>query len=282
MSFSARSLRFLLILVLLGGLVLAAGCLSGQQPPSAAPTAPPADDLTYYTEELPPYSYRENGTLRGLSVDLLGAVTERMGKRVHPGQVRVVPWAEGYQAVLTGNRTVLFSTARTPGREASFKWAGPIFTDREVLFARNGSNIAIAGPGDLNGLRIGVIADDIGVQQLLDLGVNRSQLVAERDASILMAQLLRGEIDLWCYPEATGRHLARQTTGDYFAFMVAYPLSASTVYYAFSRDVPDATIGSFQQALDGLRQERDAGGISRYEKILGEYIPRSPSNTSGA
>lgn len=280
MSNFVRSLLFLLVPALLG-LALVAGCLSGPQAPPIAPTASPADDLAYYTEELRPYSYQENGTLRGISVDLLGAVTERMGTRVTPDRVRVVPWAEGYEAALTGNRTVLFSMARTPARETSFKWAGPIFTDREVLFARNGSGIAIAAPGNLAGLRIGVIADDIGVQQLLDLGVSQGQLVTERDPGVLMDRLQRGEIDLWCYPEATGRHLSREATGDFFAFTVAYPLSASTVYYAFSRDVPDATVAAFQQALDGLKQERDAAGISRYEKVLEAYIPRSSSGTPG-
>ena len=42
-------------------------------------------DLTYYTEQLPPYNYMENGTLEGISVDLLEAITEKMGKKVIQG-----------------------------------------------------------------------------------------------------------------------------------------------------------------------------------------------------
>ena len=49
-----------------------------------------------------------------------------MGTPVSPAQVHLVPWNEGYQAALTGNNTVIFSTARLPERESSFKWAGPI------------------------------------------------------------------------------------------------------------------------------------------------------------
>lgn len=39
------------------------------------------------------------------------------------------------------------------------------------------------------------------------------------------------------------------------------------------RDVPDSTVRSFQQALDALKQEKDAAGVSTYERILGRYIP---------
>ena len=68
--------------------------------------------------------------MQGISVDLLEAVTERMGQTVSRKEVRVEPWADGYRAALEGNGTVLFSTARTPERENLFKWAGPIVTHR--------------------------------------------------------------------------------------------------------------------------------------------------------
>ena len=75
---------------------------------------------------MPPFNYVENGTLQGLSIDLLEAITAKMGDKVSGDQVRLVPWSEGYQAALTGNHTVIFAIARQPGREKSFRWAGPI------------------------------------------------------------------------------------------------------------------------------------------------------------
>jgi len=50
----------------------------------------------------------ENGTLKGVAVDLLGEITGKMGRRVTPDQVHLVPWTEGYQAALTG-KTPCFS-----------------------------------------------------------------------------------------------------------------------------------------------------------------------------
>ena len=229
--------------------------------------------MTYYTEQLPPYNYQENGTLKGFSVDLLEAITAKTGSKVTREKVHLVPWTEGYQAALSRNNTVLFTAARLPEREQSFKWAGPIYAYTNVLFARPDREIVITGPESLKGYRIGVIADDVAVQQLLDAGVNKSQLVQETNVSEIIAKLTSGEIDLWGYPEAPGRYITRQVTGDYYSFTVVYTLQALEGYYVFNRNVPDSTVQSFQQALDALKTEKDAAGISTYDKILGRYIP---------
>lgn len=269
MSPSRRYTYFFLIAVLTGALALAAGCLSEPEDTSGDLNGPAA--LTYYTEDLPPYNYLENGTLQGIAVDLLEAITEQMGEKVPRGEVRLVPWTEGYEAARTQNATVLFTMARTPERETAFKWVGPISTDRYVLFAAR--DRAVAGPDDLKNYRIGVITDDIAVQQLLDLGVDRSRLVQETNVSAIIAGLESGEIDLWCYSETGGRHFAEEVTGNAYTYTVVFTLQDVDNYYAFSRDVPDETVRSFQQALDTLKKETDATGISPYEQILGRYVP---------
>lgn len=274
MSLSAKYTYLILIAVLLGALSQAAGSISGYKTASADTNdTMMSDNLTFYTEQLPPYNYIENGTLKGVSVDLLEAVTEKMGKKVTREEIHLVPWTEGYQAALTQNNTVLFGMARTPEREQSFKWAGPFYSDKYVLFARPDRGITIESPEDLNEYRIGVVTDDAATQQLLDIGVNKSQLVQETNTSVIAEKLNNGEIDLWAYPEATGRYIAEKITGNYYSYTVAYELEALDSYYAFSKDIPDSFVQSFQQSLDALKQEKDASGISTYDRILGRYIP---------
>ena len=270
MSLPRRCRHLFLVLMLAGILLLSTGCLAeNEKAPAGVDTA----SLTYYTEQAPPYNYRENGTLKGISVDLLGEITARMGKRVSPDQVHLVPWSEGYQAALTGNNTVLFTTFRLPERETSFKWVGPITTDRHVLFAARDQAIAINGPGDLKGYRIGVVADDAAILQLLEAGVDRHQLVTDTSVPVLINKLAGGEIDLFCYPEMVGRYFVQEATGSPDTFRVVYTMEEVEGYYAFSRDVPDVTVQAFQRALDALKAERDARGISTYERILGRYNP---------
>ena len=90
-----------------------------------------ASTLTYMTEEYPPYQYKEAGTLKGLSVDLLKLMWAKMG--VPEQAIAVYPWARGYNLIQNHPNSVLFSMIRTPEREQMFKWVGPIFTARTVL-----------------------------------------------------------------------------------------------------------------------------------------------------
>jgi polar amino acid transport system substrate-binding protein len=268
MAFSLRYTYLFLSIALAGALIMSAGCLSDNGGRSADQSdSIGITDLTFYTEELPPYNYQENGTVQGMSVDLLEAVTEEMGTKVSREDVQLVTWTEGYQAVLNGNNTVLFSMARTPERENLFKWAGPIYTNRKVLFARTESGITINNPEDLNNYRIGVITDDIAIQYLLDLGVDQSQIVTENDVEILIDKLNNGDIDLWAYPEASGRYFTEKVTGDSNSYIVVYELQSQETYYAFSKDVPDPVVQSFQQALDMVKDRKNKQGISEYERI---------------
>lgn len=265
---SRRYLYLILALILVGVFVPVALYVFNLGQSSLDPTS-----LTYYTEQFPPYNYQENGTLKGIAVDLLGEITARIGKRVTPDQVHLVPWTEGYQATLTSNNTVLFSTALLPEREQDFKWVGPLNTDSYVLFARLDRAIVINDPVELEGYRIGVITDDVAILQLLDVGVDTSQLVYDTNASVLIEKLYHGDIDLWCYPEIVGKYITQQMTGDNYSFEVVFTLESIDSYYAFNKNIPDSTINAFQQALDALKQEKDATGVSTYDRIVGQYIP---------
>jgi len=47
-----------------------------------------------------------------------------------------------------------------------------------------------------------------------------------------------------------------------------YTLSENDFFCIFSRDVPAPLVNAFQYALDAVRNQEDAGGISEYERII--------------
>jgi polar amino acid transport system substrate-binding protein len=272
-------MRFIILALLAGLLVTAAvfpGCVSERPTTPAVVQAPSAQEsLVFLTEEYPPFNFMENGSARGVSVELLKEITRRTGDPVTDDHIRFLPWAEAYRTALAEKNTVIFSTGRLPEREALFQWVGPIHTYQDVLFARKDRNIVIRGPDDLKGYRIGVIADTAPVFELRALGVNETSLVTAADAPALVRMLRDGGIDLWGDSEPPGWYFIGQVTGDPGMYEVVYTLEGHELYYAFNRNTSEALLAPFRDAYRAAVSEKDATGVSAYEKIVYRYLPVS-------
>jgi polar amino acid transport system substrate-binding protein len=239
----------------------------------AAEETPSAKDLTYITEQYPPFNFQENGRLQGISVDLLEEVWERMGVDLNRSIINLLPWTACYQRILNEKDTALFAMARSPQREQLFKWAGPIGPFRTVLLAKRDRNIGIASPEDLNNYKIGAIKDDNAIQMLLDKGVNEENLHIEIASEPIIKMLENGSIDAWAHGEIAGIWLIQQSGANASDYEVAYVLGQTDAYYAFNKETPDSLVQSFQQAIDHIKSEKDMDGVSDYERIVSKYVP---------
>ncbi len=268
-----------IILAILAGLLIAGAvipcCVSEGPSAPAAVQKPAGESLMYLTEEYPPFNFMENGTARGISIELLKEITRRMGDPVKDDDIRFMPWTEGYRTALQEKNTVLFSTARVPEREHLFQWVGPIHTYQDVLFALTNREMVIRGPEDLKGYRIGVIADDVTILELEAIGVNETQLVTATDTPALVRMLSDNEIDLLCQSEPAVRYFVARETGDPGFLRVVYTLEGHELYYAINRATSEALVASFREAYQAAVTEKDETGVTAYERIIYRYLPVS-------
>ncbi|WP_460372039.1 transporter substrate-binding domain-containing protein [Methanocalculus sp. MC3] len=224
--------------------------------------------LTYMTEEHYPYNFMEDGALQGISVDILDEIFSDLNTDLSRDQVILSTWEEGYQKTLSVPGYVIFSTAKTPEREDLFLWAGPIVRSRYVLFMRSGESVQTEE--DLLKLSIGAITDDIAGDDLRLLGYEK--ITYATGAEELIQALEAGEIDAWAYAEYPGIRLIGMHAQHPESIVIGYPLTMHEYYVAFNRETPEPLIVAFQQALDRIRSEKDAFGVSRYERILYRHL----------
>lgn len=268
------------VLFLLAGMLLCtailSGCTTTEAPEGAGaamtPTPAVSEDMMFVTEDYPPLNYVENGTIKGMSVDLLRGVFRQMGSSISSDRIRVMPWSRAYETALSRNNTAVFATVRLPEREHLFKWAGPLGSDRKVIFSLPGDPPVITSPADLDRYRIGVVKNDSAHLQLQGVGVNPSQIYAYSSVPLLISAMSEKAIDLWCYGETVGRYQSGIVTGDPNAFAVVYALEYQDHYYAFNKNTSDEFIAEFQAALDTLRYEPDETGITEYQRIMYRYL----------
>jgi len=235
-----------------------------------------ARDLTYIAEQYPPYNYREDGRLQGISVDLLEEIWEKMGAGLNRSTIKLLSWKEGYDRALKENNTVLFTTWRIPEREQLFKWVGPVASGSDVLLAKIDENISIKAPSDLKKYKIGGIVNDIAVQRLLNIlnnGLREENLILGTNSTHIIEMLMNGTIDAWAYNDIAGLCLLQQSGANAGDYEVACMLGQGDGYYAFNKETPDSIVQSFQQALDYIKNNKDSSGVSEYQKIFYKYIP---------
>ena len=223
------------------------------------------ESLVYVTEDLEPYNYKENGLMKGLSVELLRLTWQQMG--IKPQNIKMYPWARGYLMLQQQANVVLFTTARTLEREKLFKWAGSITTrgQRCVLVARKDRKIRIGVLEDAKKYRIGTIREDYAEQLILKMGIHKSRIEPTRNMLLNLNKIIAGRIDLIAYTEKSFYQILESAGFNANDFESVYLIKELFPCYAFNRAIPDSFIERFQQALDRVKQKPE------YEELLKKY-----------
>lgn len=224
-----------------------------------------ADDITYMTEQYPPFNYNDGGKVTGISVDLLEAMLKKMGSSKTAADFKVLPWAQGYKRVQDEPNTALFAMTLTDARKPLFKWVGPFINTNIAVIAKKGK-VSIGSAADLGKYTYGVIRDDIGMQMLTENGVGKDNLDITSKMESNLKKLDRGRIDAISYEQTSALYQIKNAGMNTNDFEVAYVLKKGALYYAFNKSTPDSVIAEFQAALDALKAD------GTQQKIIDSYL----------
>lgn len=226
-----------------------------------------SQELTIQTEIFPPYQYLgSDGRLTGFAVELVREIQARTGSK---DSIQVVPWVRGYNEALTHPNTVLFTVARIPGRDALFKWVGPISESSIVLYVKHDSRIVIKDLEDARKLGlIGVYKADVRDQFLTQAGF--TNLDRSPDQATMIKKLMGGRIEaLASTPEAIFE-IARAEGYRAEDIRAAYTLDHWPVYIAFSIGTPDSVVRAWSRALESMKAE---GSVEKLRARFGPGVP---------
>lgn len=212
------------------------------------------ENLTYLTEEYPPFNFTEEGHLKGIAVDLLKATWKNMG--VQEQTIKVLPWARAYSQVQKVKNTVLFSTTKSKEREKLFKWVGPIKVNRIGLIALKSKNIKINDLSEVFNYNIGTVRDDFSESLLQDSGYILKSKDRVSKIKLNIKKLNIGRIDMFANSVEGAMKLIKAEGLNTDDYDVVWTLSTSALHYAFHLDTPDNLIARFQESLNSLENTR--------------------------
>ncbi len=156
-------------------------------------------DLTFVTEDYPPFNYVDNGAVTGLMVDIVTAVTRKAGDGISRDSITVLPWSTAYQKALNEPGVVIFSIGKTPEREELFSWVGPVVSSDIALFSSRSRNISITDMSELASYTVGTVTDDLAFEYVVHAGVPKDAIITGDDPESLIQYLEDGTIDLFAY-----------------------------------------------------------------------------------
>jgi len=232
----------------------------------------PFDDLILITESLPPLNYKENGILRGISVDLMDKLLSMVGSKLTRTDIKLMPWARAYRDLLEKNNTVLFLMDRNQARETLFKWVGPVVTLKYVMIAKKENGIRINSVNDLKSYRIGVVCKDVGELLMEEINIPRQKLECVSSGELNLNKLNRNRIDLWNYDASVAKWIILRNGYKLQDYEIVYILNSRQLsYFAFNRNTDDTIISKFQNALDLLKNKSSENALSEFDKIVQQY-----------
>ncbi|MDC8774031.1 substrate-binding periplasmic protein [Roseateles albus] len=113
-----------------------------------------AAELEWLAGELPPFVWQTQGGPQGLAYELATQMSTKIGR---PLSMTFYPWARAVRMAEGGPNYGVFPLARTPDREAQFKWLIPLAHVNYTFFGRSGSKVDLDALAALRGQRVGVL-----------------------------------------------------------------------------------------------------------------------------
>lgn len=233
---------------------------------------PSLHDLTWVTEEYPPFNFHDNGTPSGLMVDLVSAISKKAGEEIDKNSFTFLPWNEAYHKAITDPDTVIFAIAKTPDREDLLKWVGPVMTYNISLYSKRSNNITISNPDELAKYKIGAVTDDVAIDNLVQAGLKREDIITVSDPRTLVQELENRSIDLLSYGDVAANYYIKNVTGNSAFYKLSGKTGTVPIYIGFNKETSDNVVRKFQNAFDELKQIPDSGGMSELDLILSSWM----------
>ena len=214
-------------------------------------TSANAKDLKVVTSEYPPFSYTENGQVRGVAAAVVQALLDKVGMNQ---KISVYPWSRALKTAAEEKNTLIFTIARTPEREDQFEWIGVITEGDTFLFAsKDRDDIVVTTLADAKKYRVGAVRNGIRSKYLSQNGITRLE---EATDTLMNARKMQfGRMDLWAEDEYAACFALQQLRLDPRDHLKkAYKLDLKlTGYLAVSKGSDASLVKTLKEAYAELK-----------------------------
>ena len=226
------------------------------------------------TEDLPPFNFREDGKVIGISTAIVRHIFKQSGLSMTRGDIQLYPWSRAYHDIQYVPQTALYSMARTEEREDLFCWVGPLMDVTIGIIAKKQSHIKIHSVVDLEKYRIGSVRDGAPEQLLIKRGVPLKNLERLALPEQNIRKLQAGRIDLFVFNVQTTQYLMLKLGINPDDYETVFMLKNPKLYLALHKDTDRKVVNRLQASLDEMKRP-GADGLTLFDRIVDGYLSKT-------
>jgi polar amino acid transport system substrate-binding protein len=208
-----------------------------------------SQDLSVVTEEWAPYNYTENGTIKGVSTEIVVKVLDKAGVKY---KIDVYPWSRTYFLAQTNPNTLIYTIIRTPERESMFKWVGALGKGGTTSLYRLKSNSRVTAKTVDEAKKLSVITNKDSMDELwmTKKGFAKLEITPSVETSVKMFML--GRVDLIAFDNSVMAETLKKEGYKAEDLVKVVDLFATPPYMALSPQTDDGVLLKIQKAYDEL------------------------------
>ena len=221
--------------------------------------------LRVICEEFRPYSFMENGELKGITVDIVSGIMDLAGIADKTVEVNN-DWESDLETAINSDNVVLFTTVLTTDRKDKLQWVGPVMICATGFLGLESGNLSVSGINEAMELpSVAVVTGYSTTETLENLGFGN--LVYFNTMNEAIAALFDGTVSTLFDLTQPVRSIAAADGFDVNLLEDVFNYSTVQGYLAFSNGVPAHQVELWQDKLDQLKNQ---GFV---QNIYNHYLP---------
>jgi len=227
-------------------------------------TAVKAAPLFLITDSYMPYSYKVDGEAKGVNVDAVKEVMQRINVS-YP--INFLPWKRGMKILRERSRKALFPVVYTEQRAKSLKFACSLATDTLFFYALKSRVFERKSLNDFRELNVAYLSGSVGEKYLKEQ--NFPNITALSTQEQVYGMLHKGRVDLIPQGEDNVSAVRNSQYKSELLQNTGVKLLETKYCVAFSKDVPDSEVERWEGALADMALDGSLAKIRlRYEAKL--------------
>ncbi|MFW5499153.1 MULTISPECIES: substrate-binding periplasmic protein [unclassified Maridesulfovibrio] len=218
-----------------------------------------AYELTIFADNWPPYNFKKNNKVVGISTELIEAALQKAEIKY---KIVIRPFKRALITVQKNPNTMLYTVARVPQREDLYSWIGPLHPRKVYLFKlKNRTDIQIDNVEDIKKYYTGVLLGGSIEHFFVSHAFHNKSYYSVSNSEQLLKILFKKRIDLIPGDPLDLAYQMNTLGYNYSELEIAYLLTEEGGYYMVAnKKAPANLLEKIQKSLEevlatGLRDQ---------------------------